>query len=103
MQVIATAHPQGGATWVFEKPDEQVDLETRYNTLVKVQGETIDHLPKVLRCLARMGASPFEPCLPRALGQYEEQAKPGTHIKAVELPARWNMTSRMAGACLVRC
>lgn len=44
LRVIATAHPQGGATWVFENLTEQVDLETRYNTLVQVQGETIDHL-----------------------------------------------------------
>src|SRR6218665_2091800 len=44
LRVFATARPQGGATWVFENLTEKVDLETRYNTLVQVQGETIDHL-----------------------------------------------------------
>src|SRR5690606_29729859 len=44
LRVFATARPQGGATWVFENLTEKVDLETRYNTLVQVQDETIDHL-----------------------------------------------------------
>ncbi len=71
LQVIATAHPQGGVTWVFENLTEQVDLETRYNTLVKVQGETIDHLARG-RCRFRTGwpHSPVEPGFPCAVGHY---------------------------------
>jgi hypothetical protein len=44
LNVFANAHPQGGVTWVFENLTEKVDLETKYNTLLQVQGETIDHL-----------------------------------------------------------
>lgn len=85
LQVIATAHPQGGATWVFENLTEQVDLETRYNTLVKVQGETIDHLAEGVAVFGPDGRIRLSNPAFRALwGITEEQAKPGTHIKAVE-------------------
>jgi len=85
LQVIATAHPQGGVTWVFENLTEQVDLETRYNTLVKVQGETIDHLAEGVAVFGPDGRIRLSNPAFRALwGITEEQTKPGTHIKAIE-------------------
>ena len=44
LRVIANPHPQGGITWVYENVTERLDLESRYNALVRVQGETLDHL-----------------------------------------------------------
>jgi signal transduction histidine kinase/PAS domain-containing protein len=44
LRVVANPHPQGGVTWFFENMTEKFDLESRYNTLMKVQGETLDHL-----------------------------------------------------------
>ena len=44
LRVIANPHPQGGATWIYENVTERLDLESRYNALVSVQGETLDHL-----------------------------------------------------------
>jgi signal transduction histidine kinase len=44
LRVIANPHPQGGMTWVYENVTERLDLESRYNSLIHVQGETIDHL-----------------------------------------------------------
>ncbi|MBT9372783.1 ATP-binding protein [Rhizobium sp. CSW-27] len=85
LQVIATAHPQGGVTWVFENLTEQVDLETRYNTLVKVQGETIDHLAEGVAVFGPDGRIRLSNPAFRALwGLTEEQTAPGTHIRAVE-------------------
>ncbi|WJR68877.1 ATP-binding protein [Neorhizobium sp. CSC1952] len=85
LRVIATAHPQGGATWVFENLTEQVDLETRYNTLVKVQGETIDHLSEGVAVFGPDGRIRLSNPAFRALwGITAEEAKPGTHIKAIE-------------------
>jgi signal transduction histidine kinase len=84
LRVFATAHPQGGATWVFENLTEQVDLETRYNTLVKVQGETIDHLSEGVAVFGADGRIRLSNPAFRALwGITEVQAKPGTHIRAV--------------------
>ncbi len=44
MRVKAHPHPKGGLTWVFENLTERIDLESRYETMVRVQGETLDHL-----------------------------------------------------------
>jgi signal transduction histidine kinase len=44
LRVIANPHPQGGATWVYENVTERLDLESRYNALVSVQGATLDYL-----------------------------------------------------------
>jgi signal transduction histidine kinase len=85
LQVIATAHPQGGVTWVFENLTEQVDLETRYNTLVKVQGETIDHLAEGVAVFGPDGRIRLSNPAFRAIwGITDEQTRPGTHIKAIE-------------------
>ncbi|WP_377299082.1 ATP-binding protein [Rhizobium sp. SGZ-381] len=85
LQVIATAHPQGGVTWVFENLTEQVDLETRYNTLVKVQGETIDHLAEGVAVFGPDGRIRLSNPAFRAIwGITDEQTKPNTHIKAIE-------------------
>ena len=85
LRVIATAHPQGGATWVFENLTEQVDLEARYNTLVQVQGETIDHLTEGVAVFGPDGRIRLSNPAFRALwGITAEQAEPGTHIKTIE-------------------
>jgi signal transduction histidine kinase len=44
LRVIANPHPQGGMTWIYENVTERLDLESRYNALIQVQGETLDHL-----------------------------------------------------------
>jgi signal transduction histidine kinase len=44
LRVIANPNPQGGVTWIYENVTERLDLESRYNSLIHVQGETLDHL-----------------------------------------------------------
>lgn len=44
LRVIANPDPQGGMTWVYENVTERLELESRYNALIRVQGETLDHL-----------------------------------------------------------
>ncbi|MCP8895814.1 PAS-domain containing protein [Shinella daejeonensis] len=85
LRVFATARPQGGATWVFENLTEKVDLETRYNTLVQVQDETIDHLAEGVAVFSPDGRIRLSNPAFRALwGISEAQAKSGTHIRAIE-------------------
>ncbi|MFB2553005.1 PAS domain-containing sensor histidine kinase [Ensifer soli] len=85
LRVFATARPQGGTTWVFENLTEKVDLETRYNTLVQVQGETIDHLSEGVAVFGPDGRIRLSNPAFRALwGVTEAQAAPGTHIRAIE-------------------
>ncbi|MBL0374181.1 PAS-domain containing protein [Rhizobium sp. KVB221] len=85
LRVFATARPQGGATWFFENLTEQVDLETRYNTLLKVQGETIDHLAEGVAVFTPDGKITLSNPAFRALwGVTADEAAPGTHIRAIE-------------------
>ncbi len=85
LRVIASAHPQGGATWVFENLTEQFNLETRYNTLVQVQGETIDHLSEGVAVFGPDGRIQLSNPAFRALwGITEAQAAVGTHIRLLE-------------------
>ena len=44
LRIIANPNPQGGVTWIYENVTERLDLESRYNSLIHVQGETLDHL-----------------------------------------------------------
>ncbi|WP_455479434.1 PAS-domain containing protein [Bartonella sp. B23] len=44
VRAISSPHPQGGVTWLYENLTEKIDLERRYNTLIKIQGETLDKL-----------------------------------------------------------
>ncbi|WP_043624331.1 PAS domain-containing sensor histidine kinase [Ensifer sp. ZNC0028] len=85
LRVFATARPQGGVTWVFENLTEKVDLETRYNTLVQVQGETIDHLAEGVAVFGPDGRIRLSNPAFRAIwGISEAEAKPDTHIRAIE-------------------
>lgn len=84
LNVFANAHPQGGVTWVFENLTEKVDLETRYNTLLQAQGETIDHLAEGVGVFGPDGKVRLSNPSFRALwGLTEQQVKPGTHIKHI--------------------
>lgn len=55
LRVIANPHKQGGVTWVFENVTEQLEMESRYIALTKVQGETLDHLSESIAVFAPDG------------------------------------------------
>ncbi len=44
LRIIANPHPQGGVTYIYEDFTARLDLESKYNALTRVQGETLDHL-----------------------------------------------------------
>ncbi|PRX03435.1 UNVERIFIED_ORG: PAS domain-containing protein [Martelella mediterranea] len=84
LSVFASAHPRGGTTWVFENHTEQVALKTRYNTLVKVQGETIDHLSEGVAVFGPDGRLKLSNPAFLALWRIaDKDAEPGTHIRAL--------------------
>lgn len=84
LNVYANAHPFGGATWIFENLTEKVDLETRYNTLLRVQGETIDHLAEGISVFGPDGKLKLANTSFRSLwGLSENDTQPGTHIRQI--------------------
>jgi signal transduction histidine kinase len=44
IRVVANPQPKGGVTWIFENLTEKMNLESRYNNVVRVQTETLDNL-----------------------------------------------------------
>ena len=44
IKMVGQAHPFGGVIYLYENVTEQLNLESSYNTLARVQRETIDHL-----------------------------------------------------------
>lgn len=44
IHVLVSPQTLGGATWIFEDVTENLKLKSSYNSLVRVQGETLDHL-----------------------------------------------------------
>jgi len=44
LRVVANPGPKGGVAWLYEDLSEKLHLEARYNTLIHMQGETLDHL-----------------------------------------------------------
>ena len=44
LRVVANPNPQGGLTYLFDDVSERVHLESRYNSLMRVQRETFDAL-----------------------------------------------------------
>ncbi|MGI9483558.1 MAG: ATP-binding protein [Hyphomicrobiales bacterium] len=44
LRVISEQHPFGGVTYLYENVTERIALESRFNELSRVQGETLDNL-----------------------------------------------------------
>ena len=57
IRVVANPQPKGGVTWVFENLTEKMDLESRYATAVRVQGETLDNLAEGVAVFGPDGGS----------------------------------------------
>jgi signal transduction histidine kinase len=48
LRVVTTPNPQGGVIYLFEDVTERLDLERRYDALIRVQGETLDNLTEAV-------------------------------------------------------
>lgn len=44
LRVITTPNPDGGITYVFDDLTERLNLERQHDALIRMQGETLDHL-----------------------------------------------------------
>ncbi|MEW6257159.1 MAG: PAS-domain containing protein [Pseudomonadota bacterium] len=48
LRTVATPNAEGGVTYLFEDVSEHVALESRYNSLIRIQGETLDGLAEAV-------------------------------------------------------
>ncbi|MFY9839290.1 MAG: PAS-domain containing protein [Xanthobacteraceae bacterium] len=44
LRVVTTPNPDGGVTYLFQDVTERLDLERRFEELIRIQGETLDNL-----------------------------------------------------------
>jgi signal transduction histidine kinase len=55
LRVVTTPNPEGGITYLFDDVTERLDLERRYDALIRVQGETLDNLSEGVAVFASDG------------------------------------------------
>jgi signal transduction histidine kinase len=55
LRVVTTPNPEGGVTYLFHDVTERLDLQRRYDALIRVQGETLDHLGEAVAVFASDG------------------------------------------------
>ncbi len=55
IRVVTTPNPEGGVTYLFDDVTERLDLERRFDALIRVQGETLDNLAEAVAVFASDG------------------------------------------------
>src|SRR5437763_8145150 len=55
LRVITTPNPEGGVTYLFHDVTRRLDLERRFEALIRVQGETLDNLAEAVAVFASDG------------------------------------------------
>ena len=84
IRVIANPQPKGGVTWVFENLTEKMDLESRYQTAVRVQGETLDNLAEGVAVFGPDGRLRLSnPAFVALWGLSQDVVKPNVHVQAI--------------------
>jgi signal transduction histidine kinase len=48
LRVVIVPHAQGGVTYLYDDVTERLDLHRRYDAMIKVQSETLDHLSEAV-------------------------------------------------------
>jgi signal transduction histidine kinase len=72
LRVVASPHPQGGVTYIYENVTERLELEKNYNALIRVQGETLDHLSEGVAVFGSDGRLRLSNPAFASLWQFEE-------------------------------
>ena len=89
LRVLVNPQPKGGAIWVFENMTEKMDLESRYNTLIRIQGETLENLSEGVAVFGSDGKLRlFNPAFAALWALPAEMAKEGVHISAIRAACR---------------
>lgn len=84
LRVVTNPNPQGGVTYLFDDVTERFSLESRFNSLSRVQGETLDSLKEAVAVFGSDGRLKLSnPAFARIwdIGEAALQGEP--HIDAV--------------------
>ncbi len=81
---VANPQPKGGLTCLFGNLTEKIDLESRYRTAVRVQGETLDNLVEGVAVFGPDGRLRLSnPAFANLWGLGSEAVAPEVHVSAI--------------------
>jgi signal transduction histidine kinase len=84
LSVATTPNPEGGVTYLFHDVTRPLDLERRYDALIRVQGETLDNLAEAVAVFASDGRVRLHnPAFARLWRLTAEALAERPHIEAV--------------------
>jgi signal transduction histidine kinase len=84
MRVVTTPNPEGGVIYLFDDVTERLDLERRYDALIRVQGETLDNLTEAVAVFGSDGRLRlFNPVFARMWRLVPETLAERPHIESL--------------------
>jgi signal transduction histidine kinase len=84
LRVVTAPNPEGGVTYLYDDVTERLDMHRRYDALIKVQGETLDHLTEAVVVFASDGRVRLHnPAFARMWKLQKEALDVRPHIEAV--------------------
>jgi len=84
LRVVTTPNPEGGVTYLYEDVTERLDLHRRYDALIKVQSETLDHLAEAVAVFGSDGRVRLHnPAFHRMWKLSQEALDQRPHVEAV--------------------
>lgn len=87
LRVIANPHSQGGVTYIYENVTERLDLESRYNSLIRVQGETLDNLSEAVAVFGSDGRLRlWNPAFESMWSLVDDRLGDSPHVTRILLP-----------------
>ncbi len=96
LRVVTTPNPEGGVTYLYEDVTESLDMHRRYDALIKVQSETLDHLAEAVAVFGSDGRVRLHnPAFQRMWKLTPEALDQHPHIEAV---AAWCQALHDEGA-----
>ena len=84
LRVVTTPNPEGGVTYLYDDVTERLDMHRRYDALIKVQSETLDHLTEAVAVFASDGRMRLHnPAFARMWKLQPEALNERPHVEAV--------------------
>jgi len=84
LRVVTAPNPEGGITYLYDDVTERLDMSRRYEALIKVQSETLDHLAEAVTVFGSDGRVRLHnPAFQRMWKLSTEALDQHPHIEAV--------------------
>ncbi len=84
LRVVTTPNPEGGVTYLYDDVTERLDMHRRYDALIKVQSETLDHLAEAVAVFGSDGRVRLHnPAFQRMWKLSHEALEQHPHVEAV--------------------